>query len=216
VTYGRKINGTQSTHDIRYAIGITHSGIYNTHGITHSGTHSYTTSTHSYFDHHVTQTNKNLKITDANFSSGWSHSKGSTFSSFGRTHSYFSQHMAQVKNGISPASIAFAAHKGITQSSRKIGGATFSNSILTNVKTKYFTQTNSTTPKIKAGILVNIVSTMKSISVLNATDMIQKSHVTVNNNVINDINHVLVVGDVVRIGTMGHFLNNGKNIVVID
>jgi hypothetical protein len=80
---------------------------------------------------------------------------------------------------------------------------------------KFYIKTTDTTPKLDAKSLAEFVSTLSKTTTEEATKSIKLNKVTVNGNLVTDPNHTLVSGDVVRVGSVGHYVNNNEGIAIV-
>jgi len=114
------------------------------------------------------------------------------------------------KTGIKSMGKNAMAHQVIngTNSNSKFG---FNVGTASFNKTKiFYAKTNSNTKKIALLPFVQFVEKICN----NAETMIKTRNVTINGNIITDINHVLISGDIVRVG-IGHYLNNSDQIAIV-
>ena len=81
---------------------------------------------------------------------------------------------------------------------------------------KFLTKVNeSDTRKLDAATLESIVSTMESITLPEAQDLIKMNHVSINGIRTIDASQQLKSGDVIRVGMIGHFINDNRGIAII-
>ena len=79
---------------------------------------------------------------------------------------------------------------------------------------KFFVKPSSKTKQVSVNSLVNIVSSMTNTSETKSTSIITKASVTINGNLVTDINYQVKTGDIIRVG-LGHILNNSNLMVIV-
>ena len=79
---------------------------------------------------------------------------------------------------------------------------------------KYFVGTDSKTKKVKIGTYSAVVAEITNVPLQAATNYITSADVTINGDVVDDITHVLQVGDVVRVAE-GHMVKNVNFVAIM-
>jgi len=85
----------------------------------------------------------------------------------------------------------------------------------TNTVKKFYTQVPNDTPQLDNTNFVDFVAKVGNVLADNAKRLIELNKVTVNNNKVTDIDFILNVGDLVRVGLIGHYINNNKGIAIV-
>ena len=81
---------------------------------------------------------------------------------------------------------------------------------------KFFSKIADNTPQLDATDFQDFVATVIKLPRQAATSLIKSKKVTVNNSVITDLNYVLKSGDVVRVGLVGHYINNTEGAAIVN
>lgn len=80
---------------------------------------------------------------------------------------------------------------------------------------KFYTKVADNTPKLDKKAFVEFVALVSDITKDKATSLIKNNGVTVNNNLVTDVKYELNIGDLVRVGIEGHYMNNNKGIAIV-
>lgn len=81
---------------------------------------------------------------------------------------------------------------------------------MTNSEKKFYAKPNDKTKKMELKPFLEFISKLSD----NAEKMIKTQDVTVNGEVVTDINYILKSGDIVRVG-IGHYVNNSDKMVIV-
>ena len=81
---------------------------------------------------------------------------------------------------------------------------------------KFFAKIADNTPQLDATDFQDFVATIINLPRKAATSMIKSKKVTVNSLVVTDLNYTLKSGDVVRVGVIGHFINNIEGAAIVN
>jgi hypothetical protein len=81
---------------------------------------------------------------------------------------------------------------------------------------KFFAKIADNTPQLDATDFQDFVATVIKLPRQAATSLIKSKRVTVNNLIVTDLNYVLKSRDVVRVGLVGHYINNTEGAAVVN
>jgi hypothetical protein len=81
---------------------------------------------------------------------------------------------------------------------------------------KFFVKIADNTPQLDATDFQDFVAIVIKLPRQAATSLIKSKKVTVNNLVVTDLNYVLKSEDVVRVGLVGHYINNTEGAAIVN
>ena len=108
-----------------------------------------------------------------------------------------------------------ASNANLTNFAAKISNIKAKFAANANYNKKFYTKVPTDTPQLDNTNFVDFVAKVGDVLADNAKRLIQLNKVTVNNNRVTDVNYVLNTGDLVRVGLIGHYLNNNKGIAIV-
>lgn len=108
-----------------------------------------------------------------------------------------------------------ASNGNLTNFAAKISNSKAKFAANANYNKKFYTKVPTNTPQLDNTNFVDFVAKVGDVLADNAKRLIELNKVTVNNNRVTDVNYVLNTGDLVRVGLIGHYLNNNKGIAIV-
>jgi hypothetical protein len=81
---------------------------------------------------------------------------------------------------------------------------------------KFFAKIADNTPQLDVTDFQDFVATVIKLPRKAATSLIKSKKVTVNNLIVTDLNYILKSGDVVRVGLVGHYINNTEGAAIVN
>ena len=79
----------------------------------------------------------------------------------------------------------------------------------------FYTGVPDNTPKLDKKDFTDFVALVGKITKEKAASLIRTNGVSVNNNIVTNINYELNLGDLVRVGIVGHYMNNDRGIAIV-